>query len=317
MKFLNSILVLALFMASCGQKSPDALQAVNPLIGDESFVQAFGRAPDASTDENLRVSTHLAYAEQLLRDKDVSGLSDVRKARRQHLLNLLHDYRVAGVFPRNYDHPESRKPCFIDRDGRICAVGYLVEQTAGREAAERINEKYKYDELLAMNDGNLDEWITANGLTKEEAATIQPGYGSIGGNTNYIKPEYGISSAVLSGVNLSMSAINGMSMQNGSGRITMPIIGLATGAGQIFLGALHLPKEEEVMSWGGTTKTTNESQKVVSLVNIGIGTTTMILSAWSFFSNRSPKESRTSWNIYSFPTTGINSGMALSMTRRF
>jgi hypothetical protein len=97
--------------------------------------------------------------------------------KRNHLLDLLHDYWTKAVFPRNYDYKAERKPCFIDKDGTICAVGYLVEQTAGREAAETINFKHKYDVVMEMNDEMVDNWINKSGLTKEECAMIQPTYG--------------------------------------------------------------------------------------------------------------------------------------------
>ena len=58
---------------------------------------------------------------------------------------------------------------------------------------------------------------------------------------------------------------------------TVSIIGLITGAGQIVLGSANFPKENK--GWG--TNYTNESQKTLSMVNIGLGTTTMILSAWN------------------------------------
>jgi hypothetical protein len=71
---------------------------------------------------------------------------------------------------------DDRKPCFIDDGGNICAVGYLVEQTAGRAAAEAINARHQYDELLAMDDPTLLAWATKSGFTLTELAMIQPTY---------------------------------------------------------------------------------------------------------------------------------------------
>src|SRR5512139_1692170 len=106
-------------------------QTINPVIGDLSFQATFGFMPDETTDEDLRIQTHLAYVESRLRQKDVSCLAPEVQQKRAHLLDLLHDYWSAGKFPRNYDHMDVRKPCFIDKDNTICAVGYLVEQTSG------------------------------------------------------------------------------------------------------------------------------------------------------------------------------------------
>ena len=152
-------------------------QWVNLILGDISYESAFGHKPDATTDNNLRIRTHLEYVENLLRNKNVSDLSTNLQTKRNHLLDLLHDYWTNGVFPKNYDYVDQRKPCFIDKDGTICAVGYLLEQTTSRQVADEINNKHKYDELLAMNNSTVDNWVLTSGLTKEECAMIQPTYG--------------------------------------------------------------------------------------------------------------------------------------------
>ena len=152
-------------------------QTINPLIGDVSFVTKFGYQPDATTNEDLRIQTHLAYVENLLRQKDVSNLTPELQQKRSHVLDLLHQYWSAGKFPRNYDYKDVRKSCFIDKDKTICAVGYLVEKTAGRNVAEAINSNHKYDFIYEMNDALVDSWIANSGLTKDECAMIQPDYG--------------------------------------------------------------------------------------------------------------------------------------------
>ena len=129
---------LLLFLAAgCSRTTVNTDQSVNALLGDASFIHTFGHTPSVNADEDIRIATHLAYAEELLRYADVSALSSAQRERRTAMLDLLRDYRETGVFPRNYDYPGIRKPCFIDKDGRICAVGYLVEQTAGREVAQK------------------------------------------------------------------------------------------------------------------------------------------------------------------------------------
>ena len=173
---LLAMLLFCLAFHLPAQEPTSNVQTINPIIGDESFVDRFGTHPNESTSNELRIRVHLQYAEQILREKDVSELSEETLQLRSHVLDLLHHYWKKGVFPRNYDYPGERKPCFIDRDGRICAVGYLVEQTTGREVAEYINEKFQYEELMTMSDPVLDEWIKNNGFTKEEMATIQPTY---------------------------------------------------------------------------------------------------------------------------------------------
>lgn len=87
----------------------------------------------------------------------------------------MRDYWKAEVFPMNTEYAE-RKPCFIDEEGNICAVGYLVEMTAGKEAAKSINRVFQYATINEMESDLLEEWIATSGLTKKEYAMIQPTY---------------------------------------------------------------------------------------------------------------------------------------------
>ena len=312
--FAGGLLVITCFLGY-DKLSVGKSQMVNPLLGDISYESKFGNKPNATTDNNLRISTHLEYVENLLRNKDVSELPFELKTKRNNLLNLLHDYWKSGIFPKNYDYADQRKPCFIDKDGNICAVGYLVEKTASRLVADNINNKHKYKELLSMNDPMIDNWVLTSGLTKEECAMIQPTYGGPPVyNYSRITPSYGISSSLISGLNLSLNIVNGIQIGKGSNDKTISIIGLFTGAGQIALGSLMFPKEQTDY-WGGTS--INGAQTNLSMLNIGLGTTTMILSAWNLIINRKRKEKLTTWNIYSLPTEGNNTGMAFTLTRRF
>jgi hypothetical protein len=151
---------------------------INPVIGDQSYYMAYGKMPDPFTNDQVRIRTHLAYAEFLLRKRNVAHLSEDLQAKRSHALDLLHEYWNRGKFPLNNDYKNERHPCFIDDNGTICAVGYLIEQTAGRDAAEYINDKHMYQEIMEMKDPMIFEWMLQNGLTEEECAIIQPSYAS-------------------------------------------------------------------------------------------------------------------------------------------
>src|SRR5690606_19062172 len=287
---ISFAVLLLVVAAGCSTRTVKNEQSINPLLGDASFVHTFGHAPSANADEDVRIATHLAYVEQLLRDADVSAWSPAQRERRAAMLDLLRDYHEAGVFPRNYDYPDVRKPCFIDKDGRICAVGYLVEQTAGREVAEKINEKYQYENLMAMNDPLVDDWVAASGLTKRECAMIQPAYGAIpvDANRNYVSKSYGISSAVFSGVNLSIGAINIAQLSRGAESKVMPLIGLATGVAQATMGIIEFPKDEE--SRWDDKPIANIGKRNVSLLNIGLGTANVLLSSWNLIANKPRNE---------------------------
>jgi hypothetical protein len=164
-----------------------------------------------------------------------------------------------------------------------------------------------------MNDPAVEQWIANSGLTKEECAMIQPQYGWTSYNYNHITPEYGISSSIISGVNISLNTINGIQIANGSSDFTVPIIGLLSGASQTILGAVNFPKEIETINGYET----NESQKALSMINIGLGTATLILSTWNLCNKRKPESKPTVWNIYNFQTPDNKTGLAFSLTHKF
>jgi hypothetical protein len=174
-KFIFTLLFGAITLLSAA--SDKGVRSVNAVIGDLSFVHKFGSVPTEKTDEVLRIQTHLEFVEALLRNKRVSHLTAAQKKNRAHLLDLLHTYWNAGVFPCNYDYEGRRISCFIDKETRICAVGFLIEQTAGRDVAEAINVKFKYSNIMDMDDQVVEDWIASSGFTKLECAMIQPTYG--------------------------------------------------------------------------------------------------------------------------------------------
>lgn len=176
---------------------------INPIIKNESFVKKFGFEPNQYTDDNLRIKTHLAYVESILLKKDISTLTPVQKKKRMRCIRLLHRYWVAGVFPENTKY-EDRRPCFIDGKGSICAVGYLVEQTAGRALAEYINSRFQYAYIKEINLPELGNWVLQSGLTLEECAMIQPAYPSV----RELSPAFTVGSILFSGTNVLLSTSN-------------------------------------------------------------------------------------------------------------
>ena len=151
---------------------------INPIFGDSSFLWKYGRFPGSDDPERARVAAHLEYAEFRLRKNTPDEMDRQTFDQRMDLLNHLRDYRLAGEYPLNYERAD-RRPCFIDSVGRICAVGYLMEQTIGREAAEAINQEYKYAFVGEMQGPMLSDWISGSGLSPQEFAMIQPAYGPV------------------------------------------------------------------------------------------------------------------------------------------
>lgn len=148
---------------------------VNAVLGDLSYVERFGHPPTAETDENTRIRTHLAYVEKLLKSQVPDSVPRSLYPRRKYMLNLLHSYQVQGVYPRQTAF-KGRQPHFIDEQGRLCAVGYLVERTDGRDLAEKINQQDSYAYVPDMQLPELKAWQEKSGLTLQELAMIQPRY---------------------------------------------------------------------------------------------------------------------------------------------
>lgn len=304
-----SVLFCFLLIGGCRQegsekKVPD--DAINPVIGDISYIEAFGERPGGSVDEEFRIRTHLKYVEKRLRAKDVSGLSAELREKRSELLDKLREYRKAGEFPSNFDH-EERTPCFIDEDGNICAVGYLVAQTAGWDAAEKIASAFNFDRIHEMDLPLLTEWVANSGLTLNECAMIQPAYGIR--PTNPSSPEYEMGTALLGGVNATMITLNAMDLSRGRPNRIKGSIGLATGVASATLGVVKYDMDG--------TYPNNRRQQTLSLINIGIGTATTLVSGYSLIKKPDPLPEDMSLNLYSYPTMENSTGVGFSLSKRF
>jgi len=314
-KLLLYCFLLCIPFTGMGQEK---CQEINPVLLDQSFIDKYGTSPGESTSEDLRIHTHLIYVEQLLRRASVEALNASQRAGRSTILDLLHQYATAGKFPVNADYPGERRPCFIDDQGTICAVGYLIEQTKGRELAEEINSKHQYDFLLAMNEPVIELWADEFGLTLEECAMIQPAYGSLPGSETRVAnlpAGYGIASGVLGAGN----ALINIAYQSGRWKHdpALPYIGLITGTSQLIMGVANI-KRARSDYWfnGGEVTTSYKKQNTVSYINIALGTTTIITSALNLAMNKKMRDKRNAFNLYSNPDYTNTLSMGLSFTRR-
>ena len=110
-------------------------EGANHHTGDDSFVAAFGRKPGAQDSEKVRMKMHFEAVRAWLASRPAT--SPARETRRHEILGYLDNYIAKGTTPQN-DHLPWRTPVFIDDDHTICAVGYLIEQSAGRALPETI-----------------------------------------------------------------------------------------------------------------------------------------------------------------------------------
>ncbi len=303
--YLLFVDTLALYSAS---RSTDNL-AINAVIGDQSYVAKFGTLPSRQTNEKERISTHLEYVEMLLRKRNCRHLSEQQQQQRIFLLDKLREYRIRAEFPRNEKY-SCRRPCFIDSRGNICAVGYLVEQSAERALAEAINNRHQYDYIAEMKMPELDAWIQTSGLTREECAMIQPAYSTWG-----ISPEYAAISSILILTNGSLGALNALELQKPKSDKTIAILGLASGCGSIINGIIGLqyPYANAI-----NAPFPDGARQTLSYVNMGIGAASTILSAINLFATPATENKNVSWRAYSFSVPQTDQlGLGIKLTATF
>jgi MORN repeat protein len=153
---------------------PGLRHGANHHTGDDGFVAHLGREPGPG-DEKLRMHEHFVAVRARLAARKATRPE--LEAMRQKILAHLDAYIAKGTTPDNA-HLPWRTPVFIDDDHTICAVGYLIEQTAGRALADKIAQDHRYDfiEDIARAMPEVRAWVEASGFTLDELGQIQPGY---------------------------------------------------------------------------------------------------------------------------------------------
>lgn len=148
---------------------------VNAILGDQSYVDQYGIQPEGVADKE-RIQTHLAYVEDLLRTSNVDHLTAIQRDNRNKVVNILNNYWNQGKFPSDFEHEDARRPCFIDRQGTLCALGFLMKETEGLEMAQAINDGHQFAYVSEMNLPELAVWADRYGLSRRECAMVQPTY---------------------------------------------------------------------------------------------------------------------------------------------
>lgn len=126
--------------------------------------------------ETRRIREHLLRTERALRAADYDHLEGAGRRRRERTLERLAAYREAETFPTNRSESE-RVSLFVGDDGVPCAVAHLLLE-AGRE--DIVDEVMATDPTARIeevpDEHPLIEFVEENGLTRAEAARIQPTY---------------------------------------------------------------------------------------------------------------------------------------------
>jgi hypothetical protein len=208
--------------------------------------------------EDWRLRQHFKRVEQNLRSRDVSHLSPALQQAREHYLDRLHRYAARGIFPRNYERPVY-SPCFIDRDGRECAVAHLVMVSGHADLANHVANVANYAYVPQMTFPELDDWTSQAGLTREELARIQPGYYT----------PFDASLFVLWTAELLAILINAVHIARRRTGIIMPVIGLIITIVFLWLAFILLTDSSSAY-YLGTHPDTPSDQKLIHLHEAGL-----------------------------------------------
>jgi MORN repeat protein len=147
----------------------------NHHLGDDSFIAKYGHNVDVHASERDRMHQHLQYVRDWLASRPATRPE--LEARRAEILRTFDAYIANNTTPRNA-HVPWRTPVFIDDEGTICAVGYLIQQTTNPALPERIAKAHRYDfiEDIAAAMPEVADWVASSGFTLDEIAHIQPAY---------------------------------------------------------------------------------------------------------------------------------------------
>jgi hypothetical protein len=125
---------------------------------------------------DIPTSFHLWCAERELRMADKQALPAALGQARARNLDLLHAYRERGEFPHNEHETSTFAPCFVDAEGRLCAVAFLMTESGAKAEAAKIAAEANYARIGDMPLAVLETWASETGLSKDELARIQPSY---------------------------------------------------------------------------------------------------------------------------------------------
>ena len=318
MKIVPFLIVIVAGIAGLYFTQP--ADGINPILGDESYHEQFGKKVPDNFNEQERIQIHLAYVERLLTKKDVSHLSSKLQENRKKAISLLHTYWQNGEFPSNYDYPGKRKPCFRDKNDQICAVGYLVQQTGNEDLVKSIEATENYSTIYEMTNSELLTWVEQSGLTLKECAMIQPTYGTpISSDLDYVPTGFAIASSSLTGISLSTSLISLGNLQTPqkNGWI-VPSIGMASGISQITLGAIHYNRSFAIDSWTWYPIIHKRHQNL-SMFNIALGTFSTAFNTYALIQQLRGKKKRKglSWNVVGYQTPSKEFTIGFNLIKRF
>lgn len=156
--------------------SPETLPAAHGKAPERNLTKLFGAFTDVNTEKQERISNRLTYVQQLLKMRKTTELTPQQQSNRTQLLNLLELYVMLGKYPSDYDQKVKERLCFKDASGRRCAIGFMIERTAGQHLADIVCDQESLEFLVPAHKSAYEAWLAQSGMTSEELAMIQPNF---------------------------------------------------------------------------------------------------------------------------------------------
>jgi hypothetical protein len=97
--------------------------------------------------------------------------------RRSQIVRLI-AYRNRGLFPQNDGQSKMPTPIFVDNHDIACAVGHLMRISGRERDVAEIQHHSNLVYVPEVTAGPVVAWMLTSGITLEEAALIQPAYGT-------------------------------------------------------------------------------------------------------------------------------------------
>jgi len=235
-------------------------------------------AEHSAKSEVARVQRHLRGAEALLASAKTHGMSETQRAARRIHMERLAAYRAAGRFPHNHEVPGRRAPCFVDKHGTQCAMAYLIARSGRTDIVDLVARTRNYATVVELAADEvvgpaLLAWLEDAGLSVEEAQRVQPTYPyQFPHPERRITGQFASASGSLGLVNLVTLGMNAGSAVRHRGPRWPAILGLASGAASIGLGAANTNYEGE--------------RRTLGFVDIALGSASIAASAWSMIASR-------------------------------
>jgi len=219
--------------------------------------------------ETARIRARLAAVERSLRAKDVSALAPSERVARSHNLDVLHEYWLDGVFPKNTSVPGARVPIFVDRYGTRCAMAYLIEQSGRGDLVARVAATNNYARIRDLkSDAELIAWLRENGLTAGEAALIQPAYDG--------PPPAPVADA--SAASVGYKTTTGVAV--GASVVTLALNAARTGVSPSLSGVLGIASGAAGLAAGEPNLNKSGSRRTLGFLNAGVGAASILLGVY-------------------------------------